>query len=96
MTITVILAMIGGTTLILTAAARIPPALAEFLRACIPVVTALRELRIALNGRPPAVTQPRLNTHRRPLRLRHSGRSARGAGLTTRPGVQMTPETDIR
>jgi hypothetical protein len=53
MTITVILATIGGTTLILTAAARIPSALAEFLHACIPVVTALRELRTALNGRIP-------------------------------------------
>jgi hypothetical protein len=50
MTITVILATIGGTTLILTAAARVPSALAEFLRACIPAVTALRELRTALNG----------------------------------------------
>ncbi len=53
MTITVILATIGGTTLILTAAARIPQALAEFLRACIPVATALRELRTTLNGRTP-------------------------------------------
>jgi hypothetical protein len=53
MTITVILATIGGTTLILTAAARVPPAFTEFLRACIPVITALRELRTALNGRTP-------------------------------------------
>jgi hypothetical protein len=48
---TVILAAIGGTTLILTAAARIPAALAEFLRACISVVTAARELRTALSER---------------------------------------------
>jgi hypothetical protein len=33
-TITGILAVIGGITLILSAAARIPAALAEFLRAC--------------------------------------------------------------
>jgi hypothetical protein len=50
MTTTAILAMIGGAALILTAAARIPPALVELLRACIPVVTALCELRTALNA----------------------------------------------
>ncbi|WP_333736772.1 hypothetical protein [Streptomyces sp. IBSBF 2806] len=53
MTTTVILAMIGGITLILTAAARIPPALEEFLRACIPVATALREVHTAFRGRTP-------------------------------------------
>jgi hypothetical protein len=50
---TEILAVIGGITLILTAAARIPAALAEFLRACILVVTAARELRTALARRVP-------------------------------------------
>jgi hypothetical protein len=47
-TITAILAVIGGITLILTAAVRIPAALAEFLRACILVAAAVRELRAAL------------------------------------------------
>lgn len=53
MTTTEILAVIGGITLILTAAARIPAALAEFLRACILVATAARELRTALTKRVP-------------------------------------------
>lgn len=51
MTTTAILAVIGGITLILTAAARIPAALAEFLRACILVATAAQELRTALTKR---------------------------------------------
>ncbi|KOX18465.1 hypothetical protein ADK67_36895 [Saccharothrix sp. NRRL B-16348] len=46
-TATGILAVIGGATLVLTAAARVPTALAEFLRACVLVVTAARELRAA-------------------------------------------------
>jgi hypothetical protein len=52
-TTTEILAAIGGITLILTTAARIPTALAEFLRACVLVVTAARELRTALARRAP-------------------------------------------
>ena len=48
MTMTEILAAIGGITLILTAAARVPAAIAEFIRACILVATAARELRAAL------------------------------------------------
>jgi hypothetical protein len=48
MTVTEILAVIGGITLILTAAVRIPAALAEFLRACILVADAARDLRAAL------------------------------------------------
>jgi hypothetical protein len=55
-TTTGILAVIGGITLILTAAARIPAALAEFLRACILVATAARELRTVLTRRAPATT----------------------------------------
>jgi hypothetical protein len=51
-TTTEILAVIGGTTLVLTAAARVPAALAEFLRACILVTTAARELRAALAPQP--------------------------------------------
>ena len=53
MTTTEILAVIGGITLILTAATRIPAALAEFLRACILVATAARELHAALTARAP-------------------------------------------
>lgn len=53
MTTTAILAVIGGITLILTAAARVPAALAEFLRACILVATAARDLHIALAKRAP-------------------------------------------
>lgn len=53
MTTTEILAVIGGITLILTAAARVPAALAEFLRACILVATAIRELRAAITKRAP-------------------------------------------
>jgi hypothetical protein len=51
-TTTEILAAIGGTTVILTAAARIPTALAEFLRACVLVAAAARELRTALAKHP--------------------------------------------
>ena len=53
MTMTQILAAIGGMTLTLTAAARIPAALAEFLRACILVAAAAHELRTALTKRAP-------------------------------------------
>jgi hypothetical protein len=51
---TTILAGIGAATLILHTAIRVPYALAALLRACIPVVTALRELRAALTRRPPS------------------------------------------
>jgi hypothetical protein len=43
-----ILAVIGGITVILTAANKIPAALAEFLRACILVADAARDLRAAI------------------------------------------------
>ncbi len=45
---TIALAIIGGIVIILGAAARIPPAAAAFLRACIPLITALREVRDTL------------------------------------------------
>jgi hypothetical protein len=61
-TTTAILAVIGVVTVILTAAARIPAALAEFLRACVIAAAAARELRTALTGRPPVKTpDPRRN-----------------------------------
>ena len=53
MSTTAILAVIGGITLILTTAVRVPAALAEFLRACILVANAARELRTALAKRTP-------------------------------------------
>lgn len=53
MTTTAILAVIGGTAVILTAAARVPAALAEFLKACILAAAAFRELRDAITKRPP-------------------------------------------
>ena len=52
MTTTATLAVIGGITLILTDAARIPAALAEFLRACTLVAVAARELSTALAQHP--------------------------------------------
>lgn len=48
---TATLAAIGALTVILTAAVRIPHALAEFLRAWLPVLTAARELTAALRDR---------------------------------------------
>jgi hypothetical protein len=45
-----ILAVIGGITVIITAAAKIPAALAGLIRACIPVADAVRELRAAITG----------------------------------------------
>lgn len=52
-TTTEILAAIGGITLVLTAAARVPAALAEFLRACVLVAAAARELRATIIRRAP-------------------------------------------
>ena len=50
MTVTTVLAIIGGITFTLTAAARIPAALAEFLHALIPLISAIRELRHTINN----------------------------------------------
>jgi hypothetical protein len=77
-TTTEILAAIGGTTLILTAAVRVPTALAEFLRACILVATAARELRDAIAKRPlreaPSPPEPEAGTQRTPdIRADDSG-----------------------
>lgn len=48
MTSTTVLAVIGGIVVILVAAARIPAAAAELIRACILLVDAVRDLRTAL------------------------------------------------
>ena len=51
MTTIEILAVIGGITVIRTAAAKIPAALADLIRACIPVADAARDLHAAINRR---------------------------------------------
>jgi hypothetical protein len=48
MTSTTVLAVIGGMVVILVAAARIPAAAAELIRACILLVDAIKDLRAAL------------------------------------------------
>jgi hypothetical protein len=45
---TIALAIIGGIVVILAAATRIPLAAAAFLRACIPLITAIHDLREAV------------------------------------------------
>ncbi len=45
---TTALEIIGGIAIILAAAARVPPAISVVIRACIPVVTALRDLHHAI------------------------------------------------
>jgi hypothetical protein len=45
---TIVLAIIGGTVVIIGAASKVPPAAAAFLRACIPLISAYRELCNAL------------------------------------------------
>ncbi|MFF5573132.1 hypothetical protein [Streptomyces luteogriseus] len=57
MTLTTILAVIGGIVITLGAAARIPNATAELIRACIPVINALHELRAALKRTTPRAGQ---------------------------------------
>ncbi|MFJ5045531.1 hypothetical protein ACIQH7_09795 [Streptomyces anulatus] len=52
-TLTTMLAVIGGIVIILGAAARIPNAVAELIRACIPVINAFHELRTALKRTTP-------------------------------------------
>lgn len=50
MTLTTILSVIGCTVIIIGAAKRLPKAVAELIRACIPVVKAFNELRAAAKG----------------------------------------------
>jgi hypothetical protein len=45
---TTALAIIGGAVIILGAATKIPPAFCALIRACIPVVIALHDLRHAI------------------------------------------------
>lgn len=48
MELTTIPVVIGGIVIIFGAAARVPKAVAELIQACIPVVHALSELRVAI------------------------------------------------
>jgi len=47
---TTALAVIGGVTVILGAATKIPPIVAALIRTCIPIVTAIHDLRRALRS----------------------------------------------
>lgn len=53
---TTVLAVIGGMAVILAAAARIPAAAAELIRACIVLVDAIKDLRAALQRPTPAAS----------------------------------------
>lgn len=79
-TTTSILAVIGGITVILTTAARVPAALAEFVRACIVVATAARELRIVLTERVPSNDPARAGDRDQPHVQRTSDTSAEDFG----------------
>jgi hypothetical protein len=48
---TTILAAIGSAVVILNAVTRLPQAISDLARACIPAVTALRELHAVITGR---------------------------------------------
>ena len=48
---TTILAVIGSAVVILNAVTRLPQAITDLAHACIPAVTALRELCAAITGR---------------------------------------------
>jgi len=63
---TTALAIIGGIAVILGAAAKVPPALSALIRACIPVVTAVHDLRRAI----------RIQRHE-PTATQHEAQSAR-------------------
>jgi drug/metabolite transporter (DMT)-like permease len=47
---TITLAIIGGILIVLNAVSRIPLAVSALIRACIPVVTAVHDLRQASRG----------------------------------------------
>lgn len=47
---TITLTIIGGILIVLSAVTRIPLAVSALIRACIPVVTAIHDLRRAIRG----------------------------------------------
>ncbi|MGP3919033.1 hypothetical protein [Nonomuraea sp. 10N515B] len=53
-----ILAALGAAVLILHTATRLPVALADLLRACLPLAHALRDLRAAFTARDNSCTPP--------------------------------------
>jgi len=53
MTVTQVLALLGGIGMVLAGAARLPSAAAQAVRACIELVEALHELRAAWRDRGP-------------------------------------------
>ncbi|MFD4866875.1 hypothetical protein [Streptomyces sp. NPDC058412] len=76
MTLTTILALIGGIVIILGAAARIPNATAELIRACIPVINAFHELRAALKRTTPRARQMEPEEQSDPAELTSGGGQA--------------------
>jgi hypothetical protein len=64
MSIVIIIATVSGAVLVLGAAVSLPRALAEFILACIPVISAIAELRTAISALRPAAKQ----RHRRPYK----------------------------
>jgi Sec-independent protein translocase protein TatA len=64
MTSTTVLAVIGGMVVILVAAARIPAAAAELIRACILLVDAIKDLRSALQRPTPDASANGKTPHR--------------------------------
>jgi Sec-independent protein translocase protein TatA len=61
---TTVLAVIGGMAVILVAAARIPAAAAELIRACIVLVDAIKDLRAALRRPAPDASADAKTPHR--------------------------------
>lgn len=74
MTLTTILATIGGIVVIIGAAERIPYAIAGLIRACIPAINAVNELRAAFKCK---VLQ---TDRKKPEELSGPGDSASGSG----------------
>jgi hypothetical protein len=66
-TLTTVLAAIGGIVIIIGAVARIPHAMAELVRACVPVIGACHELRAAFGRSVPQTGRKKSGTSTRHL-----------------------------
>ncbi|MCX4791765.1 MULTISPECIES: hypothetical protein [unclassified Streptomyces] len=86
MALTTILAVIGGIVIIIGAAARVPKAVAELIQACIPVVHALNELRVATERNTQKVS--REEDENTPELERRAPDEARVAGVHSRTAQQ--------
>ena len=75
MSIVIIIATISGVVLVLGAAVSLPRALAEFILACIPVISAIAELRTAVSALRPAAKQRRPRPHKPVVITHRRGRS---------------------